>query len=96
MRTSGGGGGLWEGQTKGQRMFKGGEGVRKDSVPSVSPNCSQSVSNRLTLFLAGVISSTLNMEATCFFETSGYSKPTRRHIPEGGILHYQYDFILKI
>jgi hypothetical protein len=50
-------------------------------------NTSQSVSNRLTLFLACVISSVLRMEATCSSETSVYNKPTGRHIPEGGILH---------
>jgi hypothetical protein len=49
--------------------------------------CSQSVSNRLTLFLACVISSTLKMEATHSSETSVCNKPTRHHIPEDGILH---------
>jgi hypothetical protein len=44
-------------------------------------------SNRLTLFLACVISSTLEMEATRSSETSVYSKRTRRHIPGDGILH---------
>jgi hypothetical protein len=41
----------------------------------------------LTLSLARVISTTLKMEATCSSETSVYSKPTRRHIPEDGQLH---------
>jgi hypothetical protein len=45
------------------------------------------VSYRLTLFLALVISSTLNMEATRTSETLAYNKPTRRRIPEVGILH---------
>jgi hypothetical protein len=47
------------------------------------------VNNRLTLFLVRVISSTLKMEATLSSETSVYNKPTRRHIPEDGILHSQ-------
>jgi hypothetical protein len=55
-------------------------------VPSEPPNCSQSVSNRLTLFLACVISSTLKMEAKCYSETSVYNKSTRCHIPEDCIL----------
>jgi hypothetical protein len=41
----------------------------------------------LTLFLARVISSTLKMEATRSSAISVYNKPTRRHIPENGILH---------
>jgi hypothetical protein len=45
---------------------------------------SQSVSYRLTLFLAPVISSTLKMEATRSSETLVSIKPTWRHIPEGG------------
>jgi hypothetical protein len=45
--------------------------------PPNSPNFSQSVSNRLTRFLARVISSTLKMEATCSCETSVYNKATR-------------------
>jgi hypothetical protein len=52
-------------------------------------NCSQSVSNRVTLSFARVISSTLMMEAIRSSETSVYNKPTRRHIPEDGILHSQ-------
>jgi hypothetical protein len=44
-------------------------------------------SNHLTLSLARVISSILKMEATRSSETSVYTKPTRRHIPEEGILH---------
>jgi hypothetical protein len=44
-------------------------------------------SDRLTIFLARVISSTLKMEATRSTETSVYNKPTRRHIPEDGIHH---------
>jgi hypothetical protein len=50
-----------------------------------SPNCSQSVSNRLTFFLR-VISSTLTMKETHSYETSVYNKPTRLNIPEDGIL----------
>jgi hypothetical protein len=53
----------------------------------VPPNWSQSVSNRLTLFLAGVISSVLKMETTRSSETSMYNEPTWRYIPEDGILH---------
>jgi hypothetical protein len=45
-----------------------------------------SVSNRLTLF-ARVISSILKIVGTRSSETSVYNKPTRRHIPEAGILH---------
>jgi hypothetical protein len=37
--------------------------------------------------LKALISSTLRMEATSLSETSVYIKPTRRHIPEDGILH---------
>jgi hypothetical protein len=44
------------------------------------------VTNRLTLILARVISSTLKMEAARSSETSVYNKPTRCHIPEDGIL----------
>jgi hypothetical protein len=44
------------------------------------------VSYRLTLFLARVISSTLNMLAMCSSETSVYNTRTRRHIPEVCIL----------
>jgi hypothetical protein len=36
-----------------------------------------------------VISSTLNTEEIRSSETSGYNKPTRRHIPEDAILHSQ-------
>jgi hypothetical protein len=58
---------------------------RFSSVLSVPPYCCQSVSYRLTLFLARVISSTLKMEEARSSETSVYNKPTRRHIPEDGI-----------
>jgi hypothetical protein len=44
------------------------------------------VTNRLTRFLARVIYTSLKMEATCSSETSVYNRPTRRHIPEDGIL----------
>jgi hypothetical protein len=50
-------------------------------------NCSQSVSDRITLFFDRVISSTLKTEETRSSETSVYNKPTRHHIPEEGILH---------
>jgi hypothetical protein len=53
---------------------------------SHAPSCIQSVSKRLTVFLAQVISSTLKMEATHSSETSVYNKHTRRHIAEDGIL----------
>jgi hypothetical protein len=46
-----------------------------------------SVSYRLTLFLSRFIFSTLKMEATRSSETPVHNKPTRRHIPEDGILH---------
>jgi hypothetical protein len=46
-----------------------------------------SVVNRLTLFLARVISSTLKMEAKRSSETLVHNKPTLRHIPEDDILH---------
>jgi hypothetical protein len=59
------------------------------------PNCSQPVSCRLTLFLAHVISSTLKMEKTRSSETSAYSKPTRRRIPEDGVIHSHRREILK-
>jgi hypothetical protein len=36
--------------------------------------------------LQSVISSTLNMEETRSSETSVYNKPTRRHIPNDGII----------
>jgi hypothetical protein len=42
-----------------------------------SPNCSQSVSNLLTLFLVHVISSTLKMEAKCSSEAPVYNELTR-------------------
>jgi hypothetical protein len=47
----------------------------------------ESVSFRLTLFLARVISSILKIDETRSSETSVYNKPTRRHIPEDGIAH---------
>jgi hypothetical protein len=50
-------------------------------------NCSQSVSNNLTLFLALGISSTLKLLSKRSSETSVYNKPSRRHIAEDGILH---------
>jgi hypothetical protein len=49
----------------------------------------------LTLFLARVISATLEMEATSFSEASVYNKPTRRHVTEDGILHSHRREILK-
>jgi hypothetical protein len=49
-------------------------------------NYSQSVSNRLALFLARGWC-TLKGEAVRSSETSDYNKPTRLHIPEDGILH---------
>jgi hypothetical protein len=45
---------------------------------------SQHLSNT---FLARVISSTIKLEVTRSSEMSVYIKPTRRHIPEDGILH---------
>jgi hypothetical protein len=45
-----------------------------------------SVSYRLKLFLARVISSTLKMEGARSSETSVYNKPTWRHIPEERII----------
>jgi hypothetical protein len=53
----------------------------------VLSNCSQSVSNRLTLFLAHVISSDLKMKKAKSSETSLNNKSTRRHSLEDGILH---------
>jgi hypothetical protein len=38
-------------------------------------------------FFARVIFSTLKMEATRSYETSVIKRPTRRHIPEDGILN---------
>jgi hypothetical protein len=55
-------------------------------VLSVPPNCSQSVSYHLTLFLPRDIFSTLKMEATRSSETSAYDKPTRYLTPEDGIM----------
>jgi hypothetical protein len=52
---------------------------------SPSRNFSQSVSCRLTLYLARVTSSTLKMEATCSSETSVSNESTRHHGPEDGI-----------
>jgi hypothetical protein len=43
---------------------------------------------RLTLFLARVYYSTLKMEATRSSETSVFTRPTRRHIQEDGLLRY--------
>jgi hypothetical protein len=80
----GGGGGLCEGQTNGQCMRKGG-------VPSVPLNCSQSVSNSLTLFLTCVMCYTLKMEAKRSSETSVCDKPTWLHIPEDGILQSPHE-----
>jgi hypothetical protein len=48
--------------------------------------CSQSVSYRLTLFLAYIISFTLKMEAMRFSKMSVYNKHTWSHIPEDDIL----------
>jgi hypothetical protein len=47
----------------------------------------QTDANRLTLFLARVISYTLTMDTTRSSETSAYNKHTRPHIPEDGIIH---------
>jgi hypothetical protein len=58
-------------------------------------NCSQSVRNHITLSFAHFISSTLKMKVTCFSETSVYNKPTRRHVPEDGILHSHHREKLK-
>jgi hypothetical protein len=52
-----------------------------------SPNYSESVNNRLTLFLDRAISSTMKMEATRSSKTSAYNKTTWRHIREDNILH---------
>jgi hypothetical protein len=52
--------------------------------------CSQSVSNRLTLPLARVISNTLKIKAARSSETSVYIKTTRRHIPEDGVLNQHF------
>jgi hypothetical protein len=53
-------------------------------------NCSQYVSDRLTLFLAPVTFSTLNMDVIRSFETLVYNKKTRgHHIPEDGV---RYNF----
>jgi hypothetical protein len=46
----------------------------------------QSVSNRLTLFLASIISSTLKIEAARSSETSVYNKHALRRISEDGIV----------
>jgi hypothetical protein len=46
-----------------------------------------SVSNRLTFFLARVISCTLKMEVSRSSETSVYNKPTWPHVPEDSIVH---------
>jgi hypothetical protein len=51
-----------------------------------APNCSQSVSYCLTLFLAGVISSALKTDVTLPSETRVLTRPTRCHIPEDGVL----------
>jgi hypothetical protein len=42
--------------------------------------------NRLTYFLARVITSALKLEAICSSETSVCNKTIRPHIPEDGIL----------
>jgi hypothetical protein len=46
-----------------------------------------SVSYRLKLVLAHVISSTLKMEAKSSSESSVYNNPMQRHLPEDVILH---------
>jgi hypothetical protein len=57
------------------------------SVLLVPQNCSQSVSNRVTLFLSRLMPSTLKMGPTNSFETSVCIKLTRCHILEDDILH---------
>jgi hypothetical protein len=59
---------------------------RSHQCPQCHRTC-QSVSNRLRLFLASVISSTQKMKATRSSETSVYNKPKRSHIQEDGTLY---------
>jgi hypothetical protein len=55
-------------------------------VPLLTPNCSWSVSYRLT-FPRSRYFFYPEDEATRSYETSVYNKPTLRHIQEDGILH---------
>jgi hypothetical protein len=54
---------------------------------SVPPNCSESVSYRLTFSLLAFFSFTLRTEETRSSETLVYNKPTRCHTAEDSILH---------
>jgi hypothetical protein len=65
------------------------DAVKWDVAPSgfiinhcsgVPSDCNQSLGNRLTVFLARVISSALKMEETRSSETPVYNKPTWRYI----------------
>jgi hypothetical protein len=53
-------------------------------VLTVLRSVAQCVSNRLTLLTH--VPSTLKTEATRSFETLVFTRPTQRHIPEGGFL----------
>jgi hypothetical protein len=46
-----------------------------------------SIFNGINNVLSLLFSSALNMEGACSYETSVLTRPTRRHIPEEGILH---------
>jgi hypothetical protein len=56
--------------------------------PSKKPASEQVASRTLTLVSYSAYSSTLEMEATCFSETSAhFQRATRRYIPEDRTLH---------
>jgi hypothetical protein len=59
---------------------------RRNMSPAILGYKTESIKNRLILFLARVFCSTLKIEVRYSSETSGYNEPRLRHIPEDGIV----------